>query len=301
MDRFLHLLADGESNAGRAVSTLAAIVLGAITAWALGRLAFRSIDDPYGRYQLRKLVRYGVGVVTVIAVAVIWRAFAGRAGVVVGFAAAGLAFAMQEVIGAVAGWFNIMSGRIFRIGDRIQMAGVRGDVVDITPLRTKILEIGSSTDESVWVNGRQLTGRIVAVSNKATFTEPVYNYSAAFGFIWEELALPFRHDSDWGAAEVIMREEAERVSASDDARSAVAEMARRYPLPRTELEPRVFTRATDNFMELAARFVVPVRTARSAKDEMTRRVHARLDRAGIEVASETLDVRLESPGPGGRA
>jgi cobalamin synthase len=59
---------------------------------------------------------------------------AGRIGVVLGLLAAGIAFAMQEVIGALAGWANILSGRIFRVGGRIEMGGVRGDVIAVTPL-----------------------------------------------------------------------------------------------------------------------------------------------------------------------
>ncbi len=199
---------------------------------------------------------------------------------------------MQEVIGAVAGWFNILSGRIYRVGDRIELGGVRGDVIDVTPLRTKILEMGSALDESSWVAGRQHTGRIVAVSNKKTFTDPVYNYSAAFEYIWEELTIPISHRSDWRKAEEIMREEAVRVSRSEGARRALEAMAKRYPVPRTELEPRVFVRATDNWMELSARLIVPVRTARSVTDELTRRIRDRFDQAGVEVASETVEATV---------
>lgn len=46
-------------------------------------------------------------------------------------------------------------------------------------------------------------------------------------------------------------------------------MARRYPVPRAEVEPRVYAMATDNYLELSARFVVPVRTARTVKDGLT--------------------------------
>ncbi|MGB9374611.1 MAG: hypothetical protein WCA82_10685 [Jiangellales bacterium] len=67
-------------------------------------------------------------------------------------------------------------------------------------------------------------------------------------------------------------------------------MTRRHPVPATEVEPRVFLRATDNWMELSARFVVPVRTARSVKDELTRRVQEHLEDAGIPIASRTLDI-----------
>ena len=302
MERLLDLTRDNQTTGGRLATTAVILVAAVVVAWLLAPLATRRVEDPYSRYHLRKAVRYGIFVVALLAVAVVWRPFAGRIGVVVGLAAAGVAFAMQEVIGAVAGWFNIMLGRIFRVGDRIQMGGVQGDVIDVTPLRTKILEIGSATDESAWVSGRQYTGRIVAVSNKATFTEPVYNYSAVFEYIWEELTIPVPHDSDWSRAEQIMSEEVVRASRTEGARAAIDAMTRRYPVPRTEVEPRVFVRATDNWMELAARFVVPVRTARSVKDELTRRVRERFDAAGIEIASTTVDARIQvsegTKGPG---
>ncbi len=292
MEGVLELILDNDTVGGRLATSAALVVVGAVASTVVGRLLARRADDVYARYYARKVTRYAVAVVVLICLAVVWRAFAGRVGIVLGLATAGLAFAMQEVVGAVAGWFNIVSGRIFRVGDRIQMGGVRGDVIDITPLRTKVMEIGGDTQTDSWVRGRQYTGRIVAISNKATFTEPVFNYSAAFDFIWEELTVPVAHRSDWRTAEQIIAEEARLVSDSKGARQAIAEMARSYPVPRAEVEPRVFTRATDNYMELSARFVVPVRTARTAKDEMTRRVVERLAHAGIEVASATEEVTV---------
>jgi small-conductance mechanosensitive channel len=297
MGTIVELLEDNQSAGGRLVTTAALLAAALVLGWLLAPLVTRHVEDPYTRYHLRKAVRYTLVAVALVAIAIVWKPFAGRVGVVLGLTAAGLAFAMQEVIGAIAGWFNIVLGSIFRVGDRVEMGGVRGDVIDVTPLRTKILEIGSASDDDAWVKGRQHTGRIVAVSNKTTFTQPVYNYSAVFEYIWEELSLPISHHGDWQAAERIMRDEAERVSRSAGARKAVEQMARRYPVPRTELEPRVFVRATDNWMELAARFVVPVRTARSTKDELTRRVRARLDEAGIEIASETVEATVRVPVP----
>jgi small-conductance mechanosensitive channel len=295
----VRLLLDNQSVGGRAVTTLVVLVVAVAVALLLAPLAARRAGDPYTRYHIRKITRAVIALVAVVVLAVLWRPFAGQVGVVLGFAAAGIAFAMQEVIGALAGWVNIVSGRIFGVGDRIRMGGAHGDVIDITPLRTKILEIGTPASEGApaeasWVHGRQYTGRIVAVSNKATFTEPVYNYSAAFEYLWEELSLPVPHDADWERAERIMLEEARRVSRSEGAQEAMRSMTRRYPVPITEVAPRVFVRSTDNWIELTARFVVPLRTARSVKDAMTRRVLAQLEEAGIPVASQTLVVRSET-------
>lgn len=66
-----------------------------------------------------------------------------------------------------------------------------------------------------------------------------------------------------------------------------------------EVKPRVFIRATANWMELAARFVVPVRTAHSTKDELTRRIYERLTEAGVAIASETVDATLRVADSGG--
>src|SRR5437763_6809651 len=212
----------------RLVATGIVVVAAAVLLGLAGRFAGWWLEDPYARFHARKLTRYAIFLAAVVALAVVWRSLAGNVGVILGFAAAGIAFAMQEVIGAIAGWFNVTSGRIYRIGDRIELGGVRGDVIDITLLRTKMLEIGSATDDKSWVKGRQHTGRIVAVSNKATFTNPVSNFSAIFEFAWEELTIPIAYRSDWHQAEDIINEEAVRASASEGAKAAITAMERRY-------------------------------------------------------------------------
>ena len=73
-------------------------------------------------------------------------------------------------------------------------------------------------------------------------------------------------------------------------------MRRRYPVGRAEIEPRVFLRATDNWVELSARFVVPVRDARQVKDAMTRQVLRRFADAGLSVASATQDITVHRDG-----
>jgi small-conductance mechanosensitive channel len=279
---------------------VAAVAL--FASYAVSWLLTRRAADEYGRHYVRRAVHFLVFLVALIAIGFVWHVFSARAGLGFGLFAAGLAFALQEVIGAVAGWFNILLGGIYRIGDRIEIAGVRGDVIDITPLRTKLLETGvseppptgqpASTDD--WVHGRQPTGRLVAVSNKATFDEPVFNYSTMWEFVWQEAMFPISYDDDWHAAEAIIDEEAREISATADARHAMEEMQRRYPVPHSELEPRVYVRATDNYMELSARFVVPIRTSRTAVNDLTRRIRERLDEAGIAIASSTMDVRLIS-------
>jgi small-conductance mechanosensitive channel len=277
----------------RVVATVVVVAAVAVAAVLGGRVAARRGHDQFAAYYYRHLARYGAVVAGIVALLVVWRGVIGHLALFGGVLAAGLAFAMQEVIGAIAGWFNIVSGGIYRIGDRVEIAGVKGDVIDITLLRTKVLEMGSSQpEEPTWVGGRQSTGRIVSISNKATFEQPTYNYSAFFEFVWEEVRIPIPYRDDWRAAERIMLEEAERVSSTEGAREAIETMRERFPMPQHELEPKVYVTLTDNWIELAARFVIPVRRSRTIHDEYARAVRDRFDAAGISVASSTMDVTV---------
>ncbi|MEV0881616.1 mechanosensitive ion channel family protein [Micromonospora echinofusca] len=295
MDRFLEAVWDTSSVGGRLVTSVVLIVLAIVLAPLAGRLATLRVHDTTNRYYLRKAVHYLTVVALLFALALLWRPFAGRVGVVFGLLAAGLALAMQEVIGAFAGWVSILTGRQFRVGDRIQMCGVRGDVLDITPLRIRILESGSSSDPESWIRGRQYTGRVVSLSNRFVFSAPVYNSSTVLDHLWEELTLPVPYEADWHLAERILCEEAENVSSTVEARGAIEQMRHRYPVADAEVDPRVFIRATPNWVELSARFVVPVRAARQVKDQVTRRVLDRFAENGIRVASVTQDITVHPP------
>ncbi len=276
---------DSEWGRGAVTVAIAAAVL--LAAWILGRGVSRAFEDPQQSYNARRLIRTAAWMAWLVSLVLIWRPLGGNLAPALGLATAGLAFAMQEVIGAIAGWFNITFGSIFRVGDRIQMAGVHGDVIDISLLKTRLMEVGSAGGNT-WVQGNQYTGRVVTVSNKSSFTEPVYNYSSYFEYIWEELEVAVPHHGDWKTASLILEREARRQSESDGARQAMADVRRRFPVPAAEVEPRVFASADEDYMRLAVRFVVPIRSARSVKDDVIRQIHSSLEDAGIEIIATSV-------------
>lgn len=97
-------------------------------------------DSPY-LVTIRKVTGYLLNILTVLLIFAVWVQKLGDLTVAVGLLAAGLAFALQEIIGSIAGWTTIISGQPFVIGDRIETGGIRGDVVDVSLLRTKLMEI----------------------------------------------------------------------------------------------------------------------------------------------------------------
>jgi len=239
----------------------------------------------------------------------------------VGLVTAGVAFALQRVITAVAGYLVILRGSTFNLGDRIEMSRVRGDVIALNFMQTTIMEMGESPGETSdktasWVHSRQYTGRIVTVSNAKIFEDPVYNYSKEMKYIWDEIHLPVPYGADYARVERILLEAARRHTEdlSRIGRAALDELQRRYDLPDTNTEPRVYCRLTDNWIELAVRFFVSDHGVRERKNRMAREILEKMTAEGLQVASGTyaivqmpdLKVRLDGahgaafPGPAPR-
>jgi small-conductance mechanosensitive channel len=144
----------------------------------------------------------------------------------------------------------------------------------------------------MWVQARQYTGRIVTVTNDKVFDTPIFNYTREFPYIWEEMRIPISYKDDRAAAERILLQAALSctVKITELTEQAIAEMERRYVLRRTELEPRVYWRLTDNWIELTVRFMTLDHNIRTVKDQMSRQIIAELDKAKIGIASSTYDI-----------
>ncbi len=274
---------------------------GIVLLWALGKalvLAARGLL-PHGRafFWARQGVRLAVAILVFLAVVSIWFDDPARLATGLGLVTAGLAFALQKVITALAGYFVILRGQTFNVGDRITMGGVRGDVIALSFTQTTIMEMGQppavqGADPAQWVRSRQYTGRVVTVSNARVFDEPVYNYTREFPFLWEEISVPVPYQADHAAAERILLQVAGRhtVHTSELGESALRDMERRYFVKASDMGPAVFYRLTDNWLELTVRFIAPTHAIRELKDAMTRDILRALAGAGIRIASTTIEI-----------
>ena len=173
------------------------LILYGIRRFALNRLYGRLKDSGHW-YVARKVARWiNNFILFVVFMSIFGRNLSGFS-TAIGLAGAGITYALREVITSIAGWFAILFGDFFETGDRVLLGGIKGDVVDIGVLRTTLMELGE------WVDGDQYTGRIVRVANSYIFNSPVYNYNADFEFLWDEIMIPLRFESDMNLAKKIL-------------------------------------------------------------------------------------------------
>lgn len=275
---------------------LIALLLARIARFLTRRVAQSTRVRP-ALFWLQQAAHILIALFAAIGVVSIWFDDPTRLTTAAGLVTAGLAFALQRVVTAIAGYFVILRGKTFNVGDRIVMGGVRGDVIALGFMQTTVMEMGQpgpvqGADPAMWVRGRQYTGRIVTITNAKIFDEPVYNYTREFPFLFEELSVPIRYDADRRRAEAILLETAASLSVpiKDLSAEAVAELKRRYFIGEPDLGPRVYFRMTDNWLEMTVRFIVRDREIRDLKNAMTRTILEQFEKAGIVIASATFEV-----------
>ena len=261
---------------------------------SLGR---RSYHNARIEFWVRQAVRLGMVGLLLIGLASIWFDNPTHLATALGLVTAGLAVALQKVVTAVVGYFVILRGHIFQVGDRIVMGDVRGDVIAVDLTKTTIMEMGQppsvqSASPAVWVASRQYTGRLVTVSNAKIFEEAVYNYTREFPYLWEEMSVPVPYTADRDRAEHILLQAAERYALplNELGEEMLQEMQRRYLLKPADVRPRVYYRLTDNWLELTVRFLTKDHGVREQKDAMSRDILQGLDAVGISIASATFEI-----------
>jgi small-conductance mechanosensitive channel len=172
------------------ILTAIGIIVGIAEAWR--RLTFRYVRDPRRRRQFLVLRRFVMGffICTVLVLGFVSE-FSSLA-TFAGFVTAGVAVGLQTVLLSVAAYFFVIGRYGIRVGDRITIAGVTGDVVDLGLVRFYLMEFTAS--------GPDLfpTGRIVVFSNSVLFqpTTPLYKQLPGTHYTWHEAVLPLAQGAD---------------------------------------------------------------------------------------------------------
>ena len=248
----------------------------------------KKIKDVDKRYRLRKIISLISYLIIILIISIVFSDKLSGLTVALGVAGAGIAFALQEVIASVAGWMAISLSNFYKVGDRVQLGGSVGDVIDIGILRTTLMECRE------WVAGDQYTGRIVRVANSFVFKDSVFNYSADFPFLWDEIKLPIRYGSDVNLARKIIESAADEVVGSyiSQAQQTWDKMLEKYRIENANVAPMVFMIANDNWLEFSLRYVVDFQSRRITTNKLFTKIHDDIiaTNGKVQLASATFEL-----------
>ncbi|MRI00738.1 mechanosensitive ion channel [Kriegella sp. EG-1] len=249
----------------------------------------RRIDDTTIRYKAQKAVEI-IGYILIFLVVIFSFTIDDVTDytIIIGLFTAGLTFTLQELILSIAGSFYIFLVRVYKPGDRIEINGIKGDVIDIDSIYTTIMEMGE------WVNSDNYSGRIVKISNAFVFKGPIKNYSMDFPFVWDELNVVITYDSNIELAKKIVYDIAnEQLSEyAKDSTTKWREMVERYYIENAAIEPTIALRLTDNWIELNLRYITDYKKRRATKHQLFESIAQAITNTNKDVhfASTTLQL-----------
>ncbi|MBT8236459.1 MAG: mechanosensitive ion channel family protein [Bacteroidia bacterium] len=209
-------------------------------------------------------------------------------GLAIGLLTAGITITLQELILSIAGSFYIFFVRVYKPGDRIEINGIKGDVIDIDSIYTTMMEIGE------WVSSDNYSGRIVKLSNAFVFKGPVYNYSQDFPFVWDEFDLPIRYGSDVELAKKIVIEEAKEILSEYVSESITKwkKVVEKYYIENAQVDPTLAITLTDNWIKFNLRYIVDYRKRRFTRHLLNERIGNKIEatEGKVLLASSTLEI-----------
>lgn len=207
---------------------------------------------------------------------------------IIGLFTAGIAFTLQELILSVAGSIYIFLVKVYEPGDRIEINGIKGDVIDVDSIYTTMMEIGQ------WVSSDNYTGRIVKLSNAFVFKGPIYNYSQDFPFIWDEVNIPIRYGSDVDLAKAIVIKIATELLSEYviNSKSDWERIVNKYYVEDAQIDPTLAISLTDNWIQFNLRYIVNYKKRRMTKHLLNDKIRIEFENTNGKVllASTTIEL-----------
>ena len=222
------------------------------------RFVIGKIQDIKVRYQWQKISLYLAVFLIIMLLANTWLQIFGSVGTFLGLISAGVAIALKDPLVNMVGWAFILIRQPFKVGDRVQIGKISGDVIDIRLFQFSVNEIGN------WVDADQSTGRIIHIPNGIVFLEPQANYTAGFEYIWNEIPVLLTFESNWKKAKEILTNIANHhgIQLSAEAEKQIKTAAKKFLIFYTKLTPRVYTSVKDSGVMLTLRYMCNPRERR---------------------------------------
>ena len=129
-------------------------------------------------------------------------------GISAGFLGMVIGWSLQAPVTGVAAWLMLILKRPFRIGQRVIIAGIKGDVVDITLTHVILDQVGGT------IVGEERSGRSILIPNAILFSQTITNYTFEVEYILSEVPVRITFQSDWEEAEKILVGAAKQVTAN---------------------------------------------------------------------------------------
>ena len=236
------------------------------------------------KYFRNRKIKISLTIICWLIVILIWKEQIKSLITLISFVSAAVTIALREIIFNFFAGIYINAKKIFEIEDRIEIKGIKGDVITMHSLGFEMLEIADGNEYE------QSTGKIVHIPNSAVFSEPTKNFTKAFKYIWDEIKINIELDSDVEETKSyiynilknieILKEIPEKME------NQVDDVTVQYRIYYNKLEPIIYTRIDESHIELSLRYLVHPKKIRIVQNEIYLKVLEEYNKGNIKLYKE---------------
>ena len=266
----------------RYIYTSIIIIFLIILRWIINKIIKNKVDNISQRYRWYKINTYSTVFFTIIVILPMWIEGFKSLFTFLGIFSAGLAIALRDIIVNFFAWIYVLIRRPFSTGDRIEINGVKGDVIDIKIMEFSLMEVGN------WVDADQSTGRIINVPNSKILKNNIANFTKGFKLIWNEISILITFESDWEEAKSTLEKIAEEnsIELNKNIKESIIHSARKN---YRNLTPIVYTSIESSGIKLTIRYLCQPRMRRSSSEIIWEEILDKfLQNENIEFAYKTF-------------
>ena len=220
----------------------------------IGRRTIRKKIEGRKEYFINQAIQIVLNVTEVIFLLFIWNDYIQNLMTLISVTSAAMTIALREIILNFFCGIYIKVKKPFQVEDRIEVKGIKGDVMNISSLNFEVLEISTKEEHG------QSTGVIVTFPNSIVFSEPVRNLNKGFKYIWDELTVKVPMDCDLvknkqelykivNNIEIIKNIPKKMKAQINDINTTNRVYFNKY-------DPTIYTKIVDNHIELTIRYLM---------------------------------------------
>lgn len=230
---------------------------------------YRYVRDARRRRQLMLIRRFVTGFLMLLVIALGFVSEFSSLATFAGFLTAGIAVALQTVILSIAAYFFLIGRYGVRVGDRLTVGGVTGDVIEVGLVRLYLMEL-SGTGIDLYP-----TGRVVVFSNSVMFqAAPFFKQLPGTAYAWHEIAVTLAADANLAVVEKKLLETVtsvySRYQHNIDHQHSLVQRLLDTPIATPTPTSNVYF--ADTGPEFVVRYPVELQDASQIDDEVTRKL-----------------------------
>lgn len=230
---------------------------------------FRPLHDPSTIYSRRKVIRYFYLVTGICFLVPIFYTRISYLPTILAMTAAGIIISTKDITLNIAGWMMIHSNSGFQVGDRVEIQGVKGDVVNIGMMRFTLLELNPDQQSD------QSTNRLIHIPNHFVILNRIHVSFHSLDYVWDEVKLYVACDSNWKKMEEICLKILENTF-SEEEHQRLAEknkkLSEHYLVRMGKTTPIVYTTIENGKLLLSLRYLTRVHEKRNNRSSISRKI-----------------------------